>query len=82
VEKLYQLSVSKDLSYFITSTTPVESLRIRLLTQGTLAFLSFATQRLLTVGKTALQKELSHLETSTREVELGAQINLGLIGFL
>jgi hypothetical protein len=71
-EALSTFSLEK-LSYFITSTTPVESLRIRLLAQGTLAFLSLATQRLLTLGKTALQKEFSHLETSAREVELGAK---------
>jgi hypothetical protein len=32
----------------------------------------------LTIGKIALQKELGHLETSVREVELAGQINLGL----
>jgi len=36
----------------------------------------------LTTGNRALKKELSHLETSVREVELAAQINLSLIGFL
>jgi hypothetical protein len=36
----------------------------------------------LTVGNIALKKEHSHLETSVRELELAAQINLGLIGFL
>jgi hypothetical protein len=36
----------------------------------------------LTVGNIALKKEHSHLETSDRELELAAQINLGLIGFL
>jgi hypothetical protein len=40
-EALSTFSLEK-LSYFITSTTPVESLRIQLLTQGTLAFLSVA----------------------------------------
>jgi hypothetical protein len=67
---------------FITSTTPVESLRIQLLSQGTSAFLSIDTQRSLTVGNIALKKEHSHLETSIRELELAAQINLGLVGFL
>jgi hypothetical protein len=57
-------------------------LRIQLLTQGTSAFLSLDTWRSLTAGNIALKKELSHLETSVREVELAAQINLGLIGFL
>jgi hypothetical protein len=33
------------------------------------------------MGKIALQIELSHLETSVREVELAAQINFGLIAF-
>jgi hypothetical protein len=33
------------LSLFITSTTPIESLRIQLLSQGTSAFLSLDTQR-------------------------------------
>jgi hypothetical protein len=60
----------KRLSLFITSTTPVESLRIQLLTQGTSAFLSLDTQRSLTAGNIALKKELSHLETSVRKVEL------------
>jgi hypothetical protein len=36
----------------------------------------------LTTGNIALKKELNHLETSVREVDLAAQINLGLIGFL
>jgi hypothetical protein len=36
----------------------------------------------LTVGNIALKKEHSHLETSVKEVELAAQINLGLIGLL
>jgi hypothetical protein len=36
----------------------------------------------LTAGNIALKKELGHLETSVREVELAAQINLGLIGYL
>jgi hypothetical protein len=66
---------------FITSTTPVESLRIQLLSQGTSVFFSIDTQRSLTVGNIALKKEHSHLETSVRELELAAQINLGLIGF-
>jgi hypothetical protein len=35
----------------------------------------------LTIGKIALQKELSHLETSVRELELAAQINLSLMDF-
>jgi hypothetical protein len=74
------LSISdlEQLRLFITSTTPLESLRIQLLS----AFLSFDTQRSLTVGNIALKKEHSHLETSVRELELAAQINLGLIGFL
>jgi hypothetical protein len=78
------LSISdlERLSLFITSTTPVKSLRIQLLSQGTSAFLSLDTQRSVTVGNIALKKEHSHLETSVREVELAAQINLGLIGFL
>jgi hypothetical protein len=67
---------------FITSTTPVESLRIQLLSQGTSVFLSIDTQRSLTIGNIALKKEHSHLETSVRELELAAQINLVLIGFL
>jgi hypothetical protein len=62
----------KRLSLFITSTTPVESLRIQLLTQGTSAFFSLDTQRSLTAGNIALKKELSHLETSVRKVELAA----------
>jgi hypothetical protein len=44
--------------------------------------LSLDTQRSLIVGNIALKKEHSHLETSVRELELAAQINLGLIGFL
>ncbi len=40
-------------SCFITSTTPVKVLRIQL-TQGTSAFLSFDTQRSLTIRKIAL----------------------------
>ncbi len=67
---------------FITSTTPVKSLRIQLLSQGTSAFLSLDTQRALTVGNIALKKEHIHLETSVKELELATQINLGLIGFL
>jgi hypothetical protein len=63
-----------------TSTTPIESLRIQLLSQGTSAFLSLDTQRSLTIGNIALKKEDSHLETSVRELELAEQINLGLIG--
>jgi hypothetical protein len=35
----------------------------------------------LTVGNVALKKEHSHLETSVRELELVAKINLSLIGF-
>ncbi len=70
------------LRLFISSTTPVESLRIQLLSQETSVFLSLDTQRSLTVGNIALKKEHSHLETSVRELELAAQINLGLIGFL
>jgi hypothetical protein len=79
--KLYQFQILKDISLFITSITPVESLRIQLLSQGTSAVLSLDTQRSLTIGNIALKKEHSHLETSVREVELAAQINLGLIGF-
>jgi hypothetical protein len=81
VGTLYQFQ-SERLRLFITSTTPVESMRIQLLSQGTSAFLSLDTQRSLTVGNIALKKEHSHLETSVREEELAAQINLGLIGFL
>jgi hypothetical protein len=76
------LSIADLERLFITSTTPVESLRIQLLSQGISAFLSLDTQRSLTVGNIALKKEHSHLETSVREVELAAQINLGLIGIL
>jgi hypothetical protein len=78
------LSISdlEPLRLFITSNTPVESLRIQLVSQGTSAFLGLDTQRSLTVGNIALKKEHSHLETSDRELELAAQINLGLIGFL
>jgi len=73
------LSISdlERLSLFITSTTPVESLRIQLLSQGKSAFSSLDTHRSLTVGNIALKKDHSHLETSVREVELAAQINLG-----
>jgi hypothetical protein len=81
VGTLYQFQIER-LRLFITSTTPVESMRIQLLSQGTSAFLSLDTQRSLTVGNIALKKEHSHLETSVREEELAAQINLGLIGFL
>jgi hypothetical protein len=81
VGKLYQFQISNH-ELFITSNTPVESLRIQLVSQGTSAFLSLDTQRSLTVGNIALKKEHSHLETSDRELELAAQINLGLIGFL
>jgi hypothetical protein len=70
------------LSLIITSTTPVESLRNQLLTQGTSAFLSLDTQSSLTTENITLKKELSDLETSVREVELAAQINLGLIELL
>jgi hypothetical protein len=76
------LSDLERLRLFITSTTPVESLRIQLLSQGTSAFLSLDTQMSLTVGNIALKKEHIHLEKSVRELELAAQINLGLIGFL
>jgi hypothetical protein len=44
--------------------------------------MSLDIQRSLTAGNIALKKGHSHLETSVREVELTAQINLGLIGFL
>jgi len=47
-----------------------------------ICLLSLDTQRSLTTGNIALKKELTHLETSVREVELAAQINLGLIRFL
>jgi hypothetical protein len=75
------LSISdlERLRLFITSTTPVESLRIQLLSQGTSAFFSLDTQRSLTIGNIALKRVHSHLETSVREVELAAQINLGSI---
>jgi hypothetical protein len=76
------LSDLERLRLFITSTTPVESLRIQLQSQGTSAFLSLDTQMSLTVGNIALKKEHIHLEKSVRELELAAQINLGLIGFL
>jgi hypothetical protein len=76
------LSDLERLRLFITSTTPVESLRIQLLSQRTSVFLSLDTQRSLIVGNKALKKEHTHLETSVKELELPAQINLGLIGFL
>jgi hypothetical protein len=62
------LSISdlKQLRLFITSTTPVESLRIQLLSQGTSAFLSLDTQRSLTIGNIALKKEHSHISQRTR----------------
>jgi hypothetical protein len=79
-QKTAALSISdlERLRLFITSTTPVESLRIQLLSQGTSAFLSLDTQRSLTIGNIALKKEHSHLETSEeRELrkreEKGAQ---------
>jgi len=72
----------KFIYYLHHSCSHWESLRIQLLSQGTSAFLSLDTQRSLTVWNIALKKEHSHLETSVREVELAAQINLGLIGFL
>jgi hypothetical protein len=81
-EEALSLSDLERLKLFITSTTPVESLRIQLLSQGTSVFLSLDTQRSLTVGNKALKKEHTHLETSVKELELAAQINLGLIGFL
>jgi hypothetical protein len=64
------------------STIPVKSLRIQLLSQGTFVFLSLNTQRSLTIRNVALKKEHNQLETSVKELELDAQINLGLIGFL
>jgi hypothetical protein len=78
------LSISdlQRLRLFIISTTPIESLRIQQLSQGTSAFLSLDTQGSLAIENTALKKEHNHLETSVREVELAAYINLGLIGFL
>jgi len=42
------------LSSFLTFITPVKSLRMQLLTQGTSTFLSFDTQRSLTIAKVAL----------------------------
>ncbi len=45
--------VLKRVRNYNPSTTPVESLRIQLLIEGTWAFLSFYTQRYLTVGKIA-----------------------------
>jgi hypothetical protein len=51
------------LSLYITSTPPVESLRIQLLNKEHLPFLSLDTQRSLTAGNIALTTELSHLET-------------------
>jgi hypothetical protein len=50
------ISYLERLSLFITSTTPVESLRIQLLSQGTSAFLSLDTQKSLTIGNIALKK--------------------------
>jgi hypothetical protein len=78
------LSISdlERLKLFITSTTHVESLRIQLLSQGTSTCLNLDTQRSLTIGNIALKKEHSHLQTLVTELELAAQINLGLIGFL
>jgi len=70
------------LRLFITSTTPVESFRLQLLSQGTSAFLTLDTQSSFSLGNIALKQEHSNLKTSVREVELAAQINLGLIGFL
>ncbi len=66
----------------IPSTAPAEPLRIQLTTEATRAFLSFDTQRSLTEGVIAFQKELSPLETSVIEAALAAQINLGLSRFL
>jgi hypothetical protein len=56
-------------------------INVQLLTEGAHSFLSFDTQRSLTTGSKALWKELSHLETFVREVQLDAQINLSLTGF-
>jgi hypothetical protein len=60
------------LNLFITSTTPVKSLRAQLLSQGTFAFLNLNTQKSLTIGNIALKKEHNHLETLVKEVELAA----------
>jgi hypothetical protein len=56
---------------FITSTTPVESLRIQLLSQGTSAFLSLDTQRSLTVGNIALKKEHKPLRNISQRTRAG-----------
>jgi hypothetical protein len=67
------LSISdlERLRLFITATTPVESLRIQLPSQGTSAFLSLDTQTSLTVGNIALKKEHSHLRNIRQRSRAG-----------
>jgi hypothetical protein len=65
----------------MTSTTPEESLKLQLVWEATSASCNLATSRSLTTGRIALYKELSHLETSVRQLELAAFIKLGFMGF-
>jgi hypothetical protein len=67
------LSISdlKRLSLFITSTTPVESLRIQLLSQGTSAFLSLDTKRSLTVGKHSFEERTQPLRNISQRSRAG-----------
>jgi hypothetical protein len=68
-------------SCFIASSTPVESFRIQLLTQGTSAFLSFNTLRSLP-RKNSFVERTQPLRNFSKRSRAGCTKNLGLIRFL
>jgi hypothetical protein len=70
VEKFYQLPIER-LSCLITSNTPVESLRIQLLTQGTSAFLSFDTKKVIDCRKNRIVERTQPLRNFTKRSRAG-----------
>jgi hypothetical protein len=70
VENFYQLPIER-LSCLITSTTPVESLRIQLLTQGRSAFLSFDTKKVIYCRKNRIVERTQPLTNFTKRSRAG-----------
>jgi hypothetical protein len=61
----------KRLSLFITSTTPVESLRIQLLTQGTSAFFEFRHPKVIDCRKHSFEERTQPLRNFSKKSRAG-----------
>lgn len=76
-----QHQILRDSRTWWIQPVPRRFLRIQSSSKRTSDFCNLPTLRSLTSSRLALQKALSHLETSVREIELAAFINWGHMAF-